>query len=174
MKNLIIGLFVLGFTSLGYTQEQRHSNAVELADVIISPLNMSYLNKVQDEFTPVKVKHLEDKAARFDITESPVYDRKFEAYEVVFTDAYNKNQGNIVATYDSNGKILRSLERYKETLLPPKVRNAIFKRYPNCSLESNLYLLTYYHNKDVKKVYKVRIKDGDKKMNLHVDHNGNM
>ena len=104
MKNLVFGLLFLGLTTLSYSQE---SNIV-LEAVTIKPLNLSYLKKVQNKNTPVFVKKLENEAARYDITESPLFEKEFEAYEVVFrTKKKDGASGQITATYDSKGKIIK-------------------------------------------------------------------
>jgi len=170
MKTFLIGLIFLGFTSLGHSQVNGETKVKEEAlDVItVTRLNLSYLKKVQDENTPKRVKALENRAARYDITESPVFDRKFESYEVLF----EQTKGRIVATFDQEGKIINSLERFDDVLLPPEVRNTIFKEYPGWSIHKDMYLVSYYHDKDVKKTYKVQIRKEKQKKNLKIDSQG--
>ena len=66
MKTLVTGLIFLGFTSLCYSQSNGDTKVKEeaLATVTVTPLNTSYLNKVQDDNTPDRVKILEDKASK--------------------------------------------------------------------------------------------------------------
>ncbi|MBT8304804.1 MAG: DUF3450 domain-containing protein, partial [Bacteroidia bacterium] len=112
MKSLITGLLFVGLTSLGVAQNNGIEQ-VELSEVNVTPLNLTYLNTVQDTDTPEKVKELENVASRYDVTESPVFNKKFEAYEVIFKET----DGKIVATYDQNGKILSSMERFSNVVL---------------------------------------------------------
>ncbi|WP_274476194.1 hypothetical protein [Mangrovimonas aestuarii] len=182
MKTLLIGLVLLGLTSLTKTQAQSNEQigAVALEDVVISadnievlPVNLSYIHSVVDEDTPTRVRDLEGHAARFDIKETEEFDSRYEAYEVIFKER-NGGTGRIVATYDSDGKILRSYEKFTDLLLPPTVRNAVFKAHPGWTLQKDAYLVSYFHNRDVKKVYKVQITKGDEKKNLKLDIDGNM
>ncbi|NNC69373.1 MAG: hypothetical protein HKN90_00965 [Flavobacteriaceae bacterium] len=170
MKKVIIGLLTIGFLSTGIAQTKE----IQLENVTIRPLNLSYLKSVQDENTPPFVKALENKAARYDITESPVFEREFDAYEVVF-DAIKKEgaDGIIMATYDQNGKILSSIERYKNVSLPKTVRDVCLKQYPDYKIHKDFYLVSYdYNDESVKKIYKVQMKNGNSKKNLKIDANG--
>jgi len=173
MKTLLIGLLFLGFTSLTYAQTNGGIQAEKLDDVVISPLNISYLNTVKDENTPQVARQLENKAGRFDITESPVFDRNFEAYEVIFNEN-SENKGRIVATYDNKGKILSSMERFKDVALPPAVRNSVYKSYPGWTILNDTYLVSYYENRAVKKTYKLKIKKDNTKKTLRLDTEGNI
>ena len=169
MKTLITGLLFVGLTTLGFSQTNGIQQ-VELSEVYVTPLNLTYLRTVQDEDTPETVKNLENKASRYDITEAPIFDRKFEAYEVIFKDS----NGKIVATYDENGKILSSLERFKDILLPEKVRNSVHKNFPDWQLHSDTYLVSYFLDKEVKRVYKVQLRKDGKRKNLKIDVAGNI
>lgn len=180
MKALLIGLIFLGLASLTHAQTNGKIGAVALEDVVIStnnievnPLNLSYINKVVDANTPTRVRDLEGHAARFDITEAPEFDSGFEAYEVVFKEK-NGGKGRIVATFDSDGKILRSYENFTDLALPAEVRNAVFEKFPGWKLHKDSYLVSYYHDKDVKKVYKVQVRKDSERKNLKIDINGNM
>jgi len=151
MKTVFLGLLFLGIANLSFSQSSNEIEEVQLADVVISPLNLSYLNAVHDVNTPEVVKQLEKKVAKFDVTESPVFDKQFEAYEVIFKDA-SSNSGSIIATYNSEGKILKSFEKFNDVTLPPAVRKAIYKEYPGWTIHSDTYLVSYYFNEDIKNI----------------------
>lgn len=170
MKKTIILLLAVFCLSTGYAQTQE----ITLENITIRPHNLSYLKTVQDKSTPAFVKALESKAARYDITESPIFDREFESYEVVF-DAVKKDgaDGTIMATYDQDGKIINSIERYKNVLLPKLIRDACQQEYPNFKIQKDIYLVSYNYNQNsVKKYYKVQLTDGSKKKLLKIDTNG--
>ena len=174
MKKLVFGLLFLGLTSLVYSQNDVQKNII-LEPVTIKPLNLSYLKEVQHEDTPELVVNLQNEAARYDITELPIFDREFEAYEVIFkTKKEGGTSGLITATYDSNGKIMSSIERYKNILLPKTVRDAINNKYPGWIIHKDIFLVTYRDDRKAKQVFKVQIrKDRDKK-NLKLDYDGNI
>ncbi|MEZ2414098.1 hypothetical protein ACA086_03985 [Muriicola sp. E247] len=165
MKKTVLSLMLLSIVSAGFAQEEKE--AIELKGVTVSPLNLEYENTVVDKNMPPSVQNLERKAARFDITELDIYNGQFEAYEVFF----EQNNGSIIATYDSEGKILQSYERFKDITLPVAVREHIYKSHPGWKIHKDIYIVSYYDDRDVSKVAKVQlVKDGLKK-NLKLDVN---
>lgn len=176
MKTLIISLLTIGLFNLGTAQTNGNLEAIKLENVTIKPLNISYIKKVQDSETPPFAKALEDKAARYDITESPIFDREFEAYEVVFeTVKENGADGMIMATYDKEGKILNSIERYENVSLPKTIRDVCYKQYPNYRIHKDFYLVSYNYDKEkANKIYKVQMRNGKSKKNLKIDSYGNI
>ncbi|TDQ31571.1 hypothetical protein [Zeaxanthinibacter enoshimensis] len=177
MKTTLYGLFFLGLTNLMYAQEVPGNGtklpigAVELAGVTVRPLNLTYINAVQDEHTPESVRTLENEVARYNIRESEVFKHDFEAYEVVFEQTH----GSIIATYDQKGKIISSLERFKNVSLPFHIRNAVYTKYPEWSIEKDVYLVSYYEDEPViKKSYRLQLKNGKKKMNIRCDTDGKL
>ncbi|CAM1342143.1 hypothetical protein [Tenacibaculum aestuarii] len=173
MKKLVFGLLFLGLTNLAHSQNDIQKNII-LEPVTIKPLNLSYLKEVQREDTPEFAVNLQNEAARYDITEDPIFGKEFEAYEVIFKSKNDETSGLITATYDSKGKIMSSIERYKNILLPKTVRTAINNKYPGWVIYKDVYLVTYRDNSKSKQVFKVQIrKDGEKK-NLKLDYDGNI
>lgn len=171
MKNLLIGIFFLGLTTLTYSQSLETTSEIKLEAVTLTPLNLSYINAVKDKDTPIRVVNLENKVARYDITEQPIYGKNFEAYEVVFEET-NGRKGRIIATYDNNGKVLTTMERFQNVSLPPSVRNAVSKAYPDWIVQNDMYLVSYYSGDKISKMYRVRIKNKNQKKVLKIDPYG--
>lgn len=175
MKQLAFGFLFLGLTTLMYSQNNNEAPDIILEAVVIKPLNLSYLRNVQEKETPVIVKNLENVAARYDITEKPIFEKEFEAYEVVFkTKKKSGTTGRITATYDSKGKILNSVERYKDVLLPVTIRKAISNKYPGWIIYKDVYLVRYQNGKEARKVFRIQIRKDGKKKNLKMDYQGNI
>ncbi|MCK5402026.1 MAG: hypothetical protein KAJ28_10370 [Flavobacteriaceae bacterium] len=170
MKKVIIGLFVLGFTSLSYSQVKDEVRQVELETISITNINKSYLDRVQDATMSVHVKLIENRASKCNITTSPKYDGRDKPFIAVF----KSSKGSIVATYDNKGKILTTTERFKNIKLPDPVRISVFKNHPNWALLSVTYSVSYHFDKDVRKVYKVKIGNGNLKKNLKIDFSGDI
>ncbi len=170
MRNLVIGLIFLGLASLSYSQErpQKEVREVVLEGVTLTSSNYQYLAEVQDPEASATVKKLERKAANFDIKESPVYNKIDKAYEVFFSN----NKGKIVATYDENGKILSAFEKFGDIIVPDPIRNTVYQAYPNWKMNSNTYVVTYYHDKGAKKIYHFQIEKNNKKKNLKMTWEG--
>ena len=163
MRKWIFGLLFIGLASLVYAQEtETEMNEVELEGVTVVSPNASYLAMVQDKGTPETVKRLERKAASFNLKESPVYNKIDKAYEVFFSNS----KGRIVATYDDEGKILASVEKFADVVVPGPIRNTVYATYPDWTMHKNTYLVTYFHNKGVKKTYHFQIAKGEETKNL--------
>lgn len=170
MKNVFINLIAIGLSITVFSQPNNgETKKVQLEGITVSPLNMSYLNSVQDETLPEFVKNLENKAARFNITESPVYDEDFEAFEVIFSH----RNGSIIATYNGKGKIMETMEKFKNVTLPFNVRNKIYSKNPGWTIHTDAYLVNYYHDKEVEKTCMVQLRKDGKRKNLKIDMEGN-
>jgi hypothetical protein len=161
MKNLSKSLAALCLAGILFAPSaQAQSNVLELKGITVRPLNISYLRSVMDWRMPEVITKLENKAARYNILTSPVYDGNYDAYEVMF----KQEKGTIIATYNKDGKIMQSTERFKDITLPDFIRNEIYENHPGWTIHSDAYLVSYFSGKDVKKICKVQLrKDGMRK-----------
>ncbi len=171
MKKLMIGTLLIGFASLGFSQSSNTGlEEVKLSDVTITPINLDYIDKVQEDTISEKVFTMERKASRYNIKESPFFNNHAGLFEIKFS----KKNGRITAIYDREGKIRSAMERYKNLKLPPAVRNSVYKAHPGWTMVGNAYLVSYHYNNGVKKVYKVKIAKGDLQKKLKIDTEGNL
>ncbi len=163
MKNLIIGLFVLGLTTQVFSQN------IALPEVEISAVNYKYLNAVENDGTAINVKMLQEKVALYDIKKSDLYADDYGTYTVSFYIP----EGKILAAYDKNGNLIRTIEKFKDIRLPSTVLNSIAKRFPNWNMDNDVYRVEYHSNKGVtKKQYKVKISNGEFVQTIKVNENG--
>ena len=162
MKKIFFYLISIGFISQMYAQE------IKLPEVIISAVNYKYLNAVNSEDSDMAVKQLESKVALYNVKESELYADYYDNYTVQFYIP----DGMIVAAYDRDGNIIRTIEKFKSVKLPKDVRDNVFRRYPNWTLDKNVYHVTY-NNENAKKVYKIKIKNGDEVLRIKIDDEGN-
>ena len=137
MKKLILGLLVIGLTS------QVFSQVITLPEIEITAVNYKYLNAVDSQDLDLDVKMLEEKVALFDLKSADFYLDEYDTYQVRF---YIPN-GSILAAYDGNGKIIRTIERFKDVKLPVDVRDAVFARFPGWALKRDVYRVTYNQEK---------------------------
>ncbi len=176
MKNLIL-LFISAFTmSLINAQETSISDidSVVINDqysvvkkdkkaFITKALNFNYLTNIKANEASFIVAQLQRLVANFDIKTSSVYDNSEAAtYNVVFKN----NQGEIVATYNNEGKILSTVEKYEDVVIPVNLRIAISKQFPGWAFQSNIYLISYTENNGISKKYKIKINKGKHKKTL--------
>ena len=180
MKNLVIGLFLIGLTTLGFSQEKNGQvDEVQLKDVVISHdntnealltnINYTYLDKVQDKSTSEHVKELESVASRFNVMDSPKFDGRDDSFKTIFRGT----KGYIIATYDSKGKILSTQERYRDIKLPKNMIISVLKEYPNSDFLKMVHTVSYEDNKEVRKVYRIQIMHANSKKKLKIIANDN-
>lgn len=170
MKNLLIGIFILGLTGLTYSQASSDVFESELRGITFVPANSSYFSAVSSGIKARRVIDLQSKVASFDITKSSAFDKEDKFYEVGF----KKNEDHILATYDHNGIVINSQERYKDIIMTQKVRSMVFNAYPGWTIEGNMYMVSYAKGKDTKRVFKVNIVKDSKHKRLKLDANGNL
>ncbi|MCX2718712.1 nicotinate-nucleotide adenylyltransferase [Lentiprolixibacter aurantiacus] len=165
MKKFIVGLFVLGLTSPLFSQVVKTE---ELSEVVVMAVNYKYLNQVDNTEAAIPVKMLERKAAAYDVTVQDYYQDDFDFYTVSFYIP----DGKLVAVYDSEGKIIRTIEKFNNVNLPDAVKKSVLKRYPNWSIVKDVYRVSYAETKGAKKTYKLKLKNGDKILRIKMNEDG--
>jgi hypothetical protein len=164
MKNLFAGLVFFGLSAQVISQE------IELPQIEIAPVNYKYLYTVDTEDTDVQVKRLEDHVSKYNVTKSDYFDDEYDTYTVSFYIP----EGRIVAAYDREGKLLRTIEKFNNVKLPKAVRMALAHRFPSWRLEKDVYRVSYSGDKAVaEKIYKIKLSNGDKTIKVKTDEDGN-
>ncbi len=165
MRKLLIGLFVLGLITQAYAQITK---VEKLSEIVIVATNYKYLNQVDYKEAAVPVELLQRKVATFDLKNSDFYQDDYDSYLVSFYIP----EGKILAAYDKDGKILRTIERYKDIVLPKPILNSVTKRFPGWTISKDVYLINYHHKKGVKKKYKLKLENIDKVLRVKIDAEG--
>ncbi len=163
MKNLFLGLIFIGFAF------QINAQAVELPETLIS-VNYKYLDAVDVDHVPNRVKKLEKEVLNYkNIEQSKLYDDEHDTYTVSFYVP----EGKIVAAYDAQGKIIRTIEKYNNVRLPLVVMQSISKRFPNWGIVEDVYLIKYHCDDDnLKQEYKVKIKNENEVLTVKTNEKG--
>lgn len=164
MKKILICLLLLGFSIHVYGQTEE-----KLREVVIRATNYKYLNKVDLSSAAIPVALLQEKAAAFDIKDSESYTDFWDTYEVTFYIP----DGYLLAAYDKDGEILRTVEKYKDITLPRDVINAVAKKYPNWFFKKDVYLVSYHKDGGVSKKYKIILENGERRIKVTTDEKGN-
>jgi hypothetical protein len=165
MKKIILGLLALGLTIPAFTQDVK---VEELTAVVVRPMNFKYLNAADSRAAAIPVKLLERKVASYDVTEADFYRDDYDFYTVSFYIP----DGKIVAEYDDTGKIIRTIEKFKDLALTDGIKNALLERFPNWTVTNDVYRVTYSEDKGAKKIYKLTLENGDKKMRVKMSDDG--
>ncbi|MDH3322294.1 MAG: nicotinate-nucleotide adenylyltransferase [Flavobacteriaceae bacterium] len=174
MKKIIVGLFVIGLaTQFGLTTQSNAQVVVNdgmLPEIEVHALNYKYLNSVDNSEAPVAVKLLEQKVANYDIKESELYSDDYDYYNVSFYIP----EGKIVAAYDEDGKLIRTIEKFHDIAVPKSVAKSVAKRFPGWTIYKDVYLVNYHKDAGVtKQEYKLTLENGDKRMKVKTDKDGN-
>lgn len=163
MKTLFFFLFTLCFTLFGYAQ------TVELPETVIS-INANYLNSVEPENSCNYVKKLEEALLNYDHSELiDLYDEKNDIYNVTF----KMTEGTIIASFNKDGKIIKTFEKYKNIRLPQVVLQAIAEKYPNYSIVEDIYVVKFHSAADdLKQEYRITIKNKDALLTVKTNGEG--
>lgn len=165
MKKLLIGLLVFGFAFQSFAQIRTE----KLSEVVISATNYKYLNKVGLENADVDVALLEQKVASFDLKNAEFYSDEYDTYNV---DFYIPD-GRILAAYDNDGNLLRTVEKFTDVTLPREVIESVAKQYPNWTFKKDVYLVSYHESGKITKKYKITLENGDQRIRIKTDAEGN-
>ena len=165
MKKLILGLLVLGLTTQINAQVIDYG---QLPEITVHAVNYKYLNSVDSEDLDPAVKKLELEAANFDYKNTEMYHDDYGTYEISF---YIPN-GKIVAAYDNDGRIVKTIERYSDVVPPMSVREAVAKQYPGWFLTKDIYKVNFHQDKGATQTYIILLKNGNEKIRIKTDENG--
>lgn len=165
MKKLLLGLLAIGLSTQFYAQV---INDGMLPEVEVIATNYKYLNSIDNSEAAVPVQLLEDMVAKFDVRSSEFYEDGNDFYKVYFYIP----EGNIVAAYDKNGKILYTIEKFKNVALPNNVASSIAERFPGWKIAKDVYKVNYDADIGAKKQYKIVLENGKKRIRVKVDDEG--
>ena len=155
---------------IGLTLPMFSQDREEMSEVVVKATKYKYLNQVGFEDVALPVKELQKKVAEYEVSDADFYRDDYDLYYVTFYIP----EGKVLAAYDGEGNLIRTAEKYKDVALPKAVMASIAKTYPKWVVSKDVYLVNYYHKKGAKKVYKLKLENGDKKMRVKVNEEGEM
>jgi hypothetical protein len=166
MKKFVIGLMFLGLASQGFAQEEDLEGWFEgtlLTGITVTPvINGEYLDKVQEGVFSPLVLNLEEEVARYDVTESPIYNETAKIYKIVF----RRPNARILATFDNEGTLKHSFEKFKDIACPEKVRNTLYDEFSGWQMKGNTYFVYYDENGELRRVYKIELENGPDRQSI--------
>ncbi len=166
MKTAIPLFIALILTSSLWAQDPKTE---ELSEVVVTAVNYKYLSSIDSKVTPTPVKLLERKVASYKIKKDDIFEDEYPFYTVSFYIP----EGKIVAVYDEDGKILRTIERFKNLDLPEVVLQSLEKKYPSWKIVDEVYLIDYNHQKGVNRTFKIKLRKRKKTLKVKLDEKGN-
>ena len=163
MKKLFFSLCLLGLTIQAYAQ-------ITVLPEVVLTANYKYLNALDSEGMPEGVKILREEVALYDLKNSDIFLDEYDTYFVSFFIP----EGKILAAYNKDGILLRTIEKFKDVKLPKDVRNSVLNKYPGWTITKDIYKVSYHHEKGVtKEQFEIKLKNDDKTIRTKVDADGN-
>lgn len=167
MKTLILGMFLLGLTSLTFAQGSDEKN-FDFEEKVPIIYNEAYLEMVQDELTPLSIFDNQMEVAQLDIKSTELYDaHRPEPFEVNFVGS----QGNIRVLYNKEGQIKKSFEKFRGVKLPQVLQDRILNDNPGWAIIDAKYACTYYSSGLIKRGYKLYLSNGIDKKKIVLNYN---
>lgn len=152
MKKLFFSLLLLGLTIQVYAQ------ITVLPEVAIT-VNYKYLDAVNSNDMAEGIKTLREEVALYDLKDSELYRDEYDTYFVSFFIP----EGKILAAYDKDGTLIRTIERFKDIKLPKDILKSVATRYPKWGISKDVYKVNYHRDKGVtREEYKIKLENGDK------------
>jgi hypothetical protein len=173
MRKVMLGLLIFGLTIQFGLTTQSFAQVIDeqvLPEIEVHAMNYKYLSSVNNAEAPVPVKLLERKAADYDIKGADFYWDEYDYYSVSFFIP----EGKIVAAYDKDGKLVRTIEKFVNVKPPEAVMKSVSKRFPGWSLYKDTYRVNYSRDKGVtEKHYKLILEKGKERIRVKTDEKGN-
>lgn len=163
IKMLTIPVLIIGFNIHTFAQQ-----TLPEVEVKVTATNYKYLKSIKDTTAAEPVNLLQMRAASYDVKKSQFYEDEYDNYFISFYIP----EGEILAVYDQNGKLLRTAEKYKNITIPKVVRNAVVERFPNWAIAETVYLVRYSDAEGGKLVYKLVLENGDKRLKVSANEKG--
>lgn len=160
-KVLLLSSLLLGLAVQSIAQEV-------LPEVVVKAVRYKYLNAVDQKDVAQPVKMLQRQAAEYDVKSADFYQEDYDYYSVSFFIP----EGEILAAYDKDGKMLSTVEKYKNIALPKAVSQAVYERYPQWNIAKDVYMVNYYGDEGARKVYKMVLQKGDKRIRIKTNEKG--
>ena len=130
--------------------------------------NIEYLDEVQGPSTPNAIRKYQVMASLYDVTQSYIFDGRNDPFQIVF----KTDKGTIVTTYDWQGEVLTSEEKFKDVALPSELARKALKDRKDWTIIRTNYYVSYTQGRDATKIYTVQITDGKKRKKISLDADG--
>ena len=170
MKKIILTLLIFGVSIQSFAQVIKDG---QFPEIVVRFVNYKYISHVGSEEadTSVNVKLLQREVANYDIKNSELYELYQDEYDL-YTVSFYIPDGKIVAAYDKNGKVIRTIEKFKDIKLPRIVLESVTKKFPGWVISKDVYRVYYHHDKETIKEYKLTLEKGKEKIKVKTNENG--
>jgi hypothetical protein len=181
MKNNILLIAILILISSGlpvFSQVKKPEKEIKrndslkliiLPEIVIKSVRKDFSHYLPNNNNPDNtVTKIEEKLISYDLG------KDYEGYEEYLV-VMELNDNTLAATYNSDGKLVRVVEEYKNVKLPANVIYMVYKNYPGWKIVKDKFLYNQEKGDVIKKQYNIKIKKGKKQVvNLIVYPNENI
>ncbi|WP_136480906.1 hypothetical protein [Cognatitamlana onchidii] len=148
-----------------------NGQTIQLQETYINS-NISYSQIAQNDDLPPSIKKIESKILTYDFKNlQALYDNNDDVYTVTF----RLPEGKAVASYDKDGRIVKTVENYQNVKLPTSVLNTILKQYPDWNIKEDQYYLSYTKDApSLVQIYKIKLEKDNKTMSIKTNEKGDI
>ena len=164
MKKFVLTLVVVFGTFQIVSSQADYNEPLGVGFPAVS--NLTYLSKVYLKDASGVIKELRLKAANFDVFNAEGYEPNASNPFVVVHKATN---GHITVSYDKNGEIITTWERFENVPLSKKVRELVGKKYSGWKIVKNTYRSSYSNGKIETSIYKLKLSNGYRTIGIKVN-----
>lgn len=160
-------MFLIGAISAGHSQIKKEIE-LEPVDITVKIINPEYLQEVQNNLAPAEAIKLQKRIAAFDVKKMPDYDQKLSLYEVIF----KSTKGRVNTFYDSDGKILWAIGKFKSVPLPKEIIRKVISENYGWQITDNKYVTSYEGpTQTASNLYRISMSNGNesKKVNINLE-----
>ncbi|PCE66112.1 hypothetical protein [Sediminicola luteus] len=171
---MFLGLVIaLGYCHFCQAQETFAYTSVEnvkpsTTEVVVK--NQSYLTAVRGSMLPLSIRKFRRTVADFDIRTHEVWEDSEKPKEGVqvphltYSVLLEEGGHKVMATYDNQGNVVKSAERYKGVNIPKSLRKQLATEYPGWAFTSSQCEIDYIQGKGNMIRFKIGMeKDGKQK-----------
>lgn len=164
----MLAIIALIFTNLFSLSAQTVASTAP--GINIKATSYKYLKTVNGKDEPQPVPALAQAPNGYDIRTAAYYEDDYENYFICF----NIPNGETLAAYDKNGKLIRTAEKYEFELLPSSIATSVAKKYPNWTISKEVYLVTYFDEnaRETDSRYKLILEKGTQRIKIKTNSDG--
>lgn len=172
MKKIFIVLLVLGIGGSIYAQETFLFTAKlkknEVPKVILKAVDRDFINLTTVEFLSVPENFVAPLSLDIDKDENSEYD----SYMITFAGKTEK----IMATYNKDGKLISTVDRYKTRSAPFQIYSTLGDLYPEWIIKDGYKKMSIYdtNGKVKKQIYKLALENGNRTRKVYLNKDGKL
>ena len=172
MKNIFVGILLMsfmGFTSaqdLAYHAEESLTTKVtsfeKNTDLLV---HKKYLEEISSDNLPLSAIYLQKKLSQFELKDSEGFNNGLNETQIEF----NSNDDEIVASFNQEGILISTKEKYYNVNLPANIEAHLLQDYNGWKMIDTRFFVKYKKDKAPLKYYIVRIENEDEFRYLQLD-----